>query len=64
MVSHIEMLSVAEIEAHVHVHVCRYWTTEIVKHLEVTMAAEEEKQLALKDTMRTIFHSFTEQWVM
>ena len=56
------MLSVAEIEA--CVRVCRYWTTEIVKHLEVTMAAEEDKQLALKDTMRTIFHSFTEQWVM
>ena len=39
----------------------RYWTREIERYLEVTMAAEEDKQLALKDTMRTIFHSFTEQ---
>ena len=29
--------------------------------MEVTMAAEEDKQTALKDTMRTIFHSFVQQ---
>ena len=40
---------------------CRYWTKEIEQYLEVTMAAEEDKQTALKDTMRTIFHSFVQQ---
>jgi DNA mismatch repair protein MSH6 len=40
----------------------RYWTREIEKYLEVTMAAEEDKQLALKDTMRAIFHSFIQHF--
>lgn len=40
---------------------CRYWTPEIQQYLEVTMAAEEDKQVALKDTMRTVFYSFIQQ---
>ncbi|CAI8005594.1 DNA mismatch repair protein Msh6 [Geodia barretti] len=40
----------------------RYWTKETKRCLEVTMAAEEDKQMALKDTMRTIFHSFAQHF--
>ena len=39
----------------------RYWTHEIEKYLEVTMAAEDDKQQALRDTMRKIFHAFIQQ---
>ena len=39
----------------------RYWTREIEKYLEVTMAAEDDKQQALRDTMRKIFHAFIQQ---
>ena len=41
--------------------VFRYWTKDIRQWFEVTMAAEEDKQTALRDTMRTLFNSFSQQ---
>ena len=41
----------------------RYWTTETERLLAEMTDAEERKTDALKDTMRTVFHSFSEQYV-
>ena len=39
----------------------RYWTKEIEDMLARMIDAEERRDAALKDTMRTIFHSFDTQ---
>ena len=39
----------------------RYWTSEIEDMLARMIDAEERRDAALKDTMRTIFHSFDSQ---
>ena len=39
----------------------RYWTSEIEEMLGRMIDAEERRDAALKDTMRTIFHSFDSQ---
>lgn len=39
----------------------RYWTPEIEEHLSDLMDAEDRRDVALKDTMRTIFQSFDQQ---
>nr|QIC49977.1 DNA mismatch repair protein Msh6-like protein [Actinia equina] len=42
----------------------RYWTSEIEEHLADLMDAEDRRDVALKDTMRTIFQSFDEHYDM
>ena len=39
----------------------RYWTSEIEEMLARMIHAEDRRDTALKDTMRTIFHSFDSQ---
>ena len=40
---------------------CRYWTKEIEQMLEKLVEAEERRDAALKDTMRSLFSSFDQQ---
>lgn len=42
----------------------RYWTPTIERLLQQLVDKETQRDDALKDTMRTIFHSFDEQYVM
>lgn len=39
----------------------RYWTKDIEVLLERLIVAEESRAAALKDTMRVVFESFSEQ---
>lgn len=41
----------------------RYWTPEIQEQLATLTAAEDRRDTALKDTMRTIFEQFDTQYV-
>ena len=41
----------------------RYWTRETERLLGEMMDAEERRSCSLKDTMRTVFHAFAEQYV-
>ena len=55
------------VEAGIRVWVCvnflliRYWTADIEAMLEQLVEAEERRDAAVKDSMRALFHSFSEQ---
>lgn len=40
---------------------CRYWTKDIKRMLEKLVDAESRRDVALKDTMRSLFSSFDKQ---
>lgn len=39
----------------------RYWTKDIERMLACVVAAEDQRDAALRDCMRRIFHTFDEQ---